>query len=754
MKTIAEDRFERYYAEKLWEMIPAIYRHEDGIAERPGVLRGLVEVIAEQAAIVRRSEDRLWEDQFIEWCSDWAVPYIADLLGTRLISALNKRGRRVDVAKTIYYRRRKGTPRILEELISDITGWDGRLVESFQRLARARHGLDTVPGLLLGPFTGTGPGGWADLRRQRGSELNGGPFDEYFHTADFRRQQGKDGRYGIPRLNFHIYRLVAYKVANVTPFSLGDDMGFCFDPSGRDIQLFNRRRRPEDWEEWHAALEWELPAPMRCRLLAHAEYLISEAVVQRLVNDHGLLPGAAADLRSLRGWQFREEGRLLATLATLPTQADLLAPGIYVPLLRYAIIAACGKQALLPNALAVEGGGITPDTGSLAVTLGAPPAGIITAEFITAANLSNWAIGPGNKRLAIDPERGRLLWLDGAVDTDELTVSYHYGFAAPLGAGTYDRPAVEEQAPDLVKQGGGVLAATDILNNGITQISDSKTYGPVSDKLSVQHLEFRAANLQRPFLRLEANWILNTGTNEESTLTIDGWWIGASQNNTLEVILRGDYETVHIRNCTFDPGGDTNILGGTLHPVTLVIEGFVEQLCIEDSIMGPVIARNDGTVETITICDSIIQSVNAGSPAIAVNTGMVILQRTTVFGNVNVHRLQATETIITGPSTVTDTQNGCFRFSAAPAFSRLPRPYESFLFTVDTNHWFSSRRFGHYSYAQLSETAPEPLRTGAENGSEMGAFNSLLNPVKLDGLRAKIDEYMPFGLIPAFIHET
>ena len=32
---MAEDRFEEYFAEKLWEMIPAIYRHEDGLAENP-----------------------------------------------------------------------------------------------------------------------------------------------------------------------------------------------------------------------------------------------------------------------------------------------------------------------------------------------------------------------------------------------------------------------------------------------------------------------------------------------------------------------------------------------------------------------------------------------------------------------------------------------------------------------------------------------------------------------------------------------
>ena len=166
---MTEDLFEQYYTEKLWATIPSIYRHEDGLAEKPGVLRAIVQTLAKQAAILRRSQDRLWDDQFIELCDEWAVPYIGELVATRLLSSLNERGRRIDVAKTIYYRRRKGTPAILEELIHDISGWEGKMVEQFQRLARARHGLDMNPGESAGPHSGTMPGGWADLRNRHTS---------------------------------------------------------------------------------------------------------------------------------------------------------------------------------------------------------------------------------------------------------------------------------------------------------------------------------------------------------------------------------------------------------------------------------------------------------------------------------------------------------------------------------------------------------------------------------------------------------
>src|SRR5215468_6075033 len=136
------DNFDRYFREKLWDWIPEVYRYEDGKAINPDVLRSLIEIAGFAAANARRSVDRLWEDQFAEFCDDWALPYIGDLVGTRLVNALNRRGRRADVVRTIFYRRRKGTLTVLLMLIRDITGWDGVVVEAFRRLGRTPHRLD------------------------------------------------------------------------------------------------------------------------------------------------------------------------------------------------------------------------------------------------------------------------------------------------------------------------------------------------------------------------------------------------------------------------------------------------------------------------------------------------------------------------------------------------------------------------------------------------------------------------------------
>jgi hypothetical protein len=135
----------------------------------------------------------------------------------------------------------------------------------------------------------------------------------------------------------------------------------------------------------------------------------------------------------------------------------------------------------------------------------------------------------------------------------------------------------------------------------------------------------------------------------------------------------------------------------------------------------------------------------------------VTLERVTVFGDVTVNRLEATEALIQGTVRVLNNQHGCFRFSAAndTPGKRMPRRFESHLFEPQIpNHFFTSRRFGDPGFAQLSATAPATVGRGAENGGEMGAFNRLLNPIKLDDLETKVLEYMPFGLIPQFIFAT
>ena len=58
------DGYDAYYAERLWQLIPAVYRARD--SDDPSVtgpLEELLRRIGAQVAVVRRSIDRLWADQ-------------------------------------------------------------------------------------------------------------------------------------------------------------------------------------------------------------------------------------------------------------------------------------------------------------------------------------------------------------------------------------------------------------------------------------------------------------------------------------------------------------------------------------------------------------------------------------------------------------------------------------------------------------------------------------------------------------------
>lgn len=846
------DGYETYYAERLWQLIPAVYRERDSDdASRTGPLRELLARIGAQAAVVRRSIDRLWADQFIETSDDWVIPYIGDLLDTNLINGLDPRGRRLDVAKTIHYRRRKGTVAVLEEIARDVTGWEAHAVEAFRRLSRTRHNLDPPVGPgplaaalptpclrtpppadapqprdllqhegLIGPLTGTPAGGFADVRSLHGGDCTDGPFDEYFHAADLRRGRGAVGRYGIPKLLVYLWRLQSFAVDGGTPVPVsGCADEYVFDPTGRFVPLFLRPLQPElddAVDTWTPTPEWEVPGPCTSSLRS-----------------------AIAD------------------------------PGTADP-----------RHAPYPDA------GHIPAFASAASGTPAEP---VTIE--------------------VYPEVGQFK----ALSTVEpaLGVSYQYGFPAPIGAGPYDRTLLGDPPAAVgdertVSGGAGLDTELAAANGaGTVTIADSLTYDAVTDVGStgtpIGSLLVRAGAGVRPVVRLPAAaagdapaaWIF-TGGGEDAELTLDGLLISGG-----DVVLRGAFRSVRLTGCTTDPGtldraGDAYAVSADqrpLAPTRIWIEadpdaeagapGAIVELIVDHCVLGPVRTRNGGAVETFTIGDSIVQgiqpdtgetgldvadaydpellaralgsddplsrsvfsalsggaqtaitnyaaaggtlsatalktivsSLNAligggtsiytddaflGVPidprarellaegaaadtaalnralledafpgalspaALALAAGTAVLWRVTVLGRTFVHRLQASDSILDGFTAVEDTQDGCVRFSAVTTGSSVPRRYLSVSTALDAP-LFTSRAFGEPGYGQLLESADRAIvggasdvtiTAGAEIGSEMGAYSSLLAPIKERGLLVKFDEYMPLGLTPVVVHVT
>jgi hypothetical protein len=133
-----------------------------------------------------------------------------------------------------------------------------------------------------------------------------------------------------------------------------------------------------------------------------------------------------------------------------------------------------------------------------------------------------------------------------------------------------------------------------------------------------------------------------------------------------------------------------------------------------------------------------------------------------VLGRTAVHRLSASDSVLAGFTSAGDVQDGCVRFSAYPDGSAVPRQYRAATIEPGTPI-FTSVSYGQPGYAQLTETADAAITggaagasiaSGAENGSEMGAFCADLNPVREQGLLTKYAEYLPLGLTPVIVHVT
>jgi hypothetical protein len=147
----------------------------------------------------------------------------------------------------------------------------------------------------------------------------------------------------------------------------------------------------------------------------------------------------------------------------------------------------------------------------------------------------------------------------------------------------------------------------------------------------------------------------------------------------------------------------------------------------------------------------------------------------------------ASETIFTGTVTVEQRQQGCVRFCYVPPGSVTPQQYrcqpaletarEGERMKADAAktgiplpfgweaalaskiaQWlvptFASTQYGRPDFAQLRLTCPSQIRTGAEDGSEMGVFCVLKQPQREANLRMRLDEYLPAGLEAGVIYVT
>jgi hypothetical protein len=803
-------------------MLPAIYRTMDvgPVQGAPGPLQELINRIGAQAAVVRRNIDRLSQNQSIETCDDWVIPYIGDLVATRLVACLDAAAQRIDVAKTVYYRRRAGTVGVLEELAADIASRDARVVEFFRRLGRTRHQFDPplsyqienpitgpvgftgnaleIAEGLIGAYSGTPAGGFADLRNTYAASNTGTAFDEYAYTADLRAGGQTLGHFNIRNLGVFLWWLKAFPIAGATPVSNGANPPcLTFDPTGRAIPLFAPSQRVAEagsWgEHWISPDEWELPVAIRETL-----------------------------------W------------VTVP---DKLYPAIFAPEAFSVGMLAAGSGAPLPlTQLSIQ-----PSAGRFSF-VGGEPVGTLAVCY-NFGLASEIGAGGYNTQILSD------------LPIPEVTTTISGGNGNDID---------------------NALAAVSADAN--VQIADTLTYTGPTQTLTVPAgttVVVSALSGERPVLRWpnasSQTWTIvgqAASSGNPTVLVLEGLLLQGA-----DIVLQGAFDSVYLRMMTLDPGTSyappipcpnqqpspspsplpmygTAIDGLPLAPVTLYIEGSVTNLVLERTIAGPIRTRYSGAIETMTASDSILQSIpthtvpktgtlnnptifdsaslaaslkyntnalakkattgNSGlisdlnsytpgtapsSALIAAMTaaiqqfkpaeaekvwplaladlalgfaeGTVSLSRCTVLGSTYTHRLSASESILDGLATVEDPQAGCVRFTAYAKGSNLHQPYRSVEITPAAPI-FESRDFGNPEYARLRSDAdaqilapgqggsgcgnpntvparPGTILEGAQNGSEMGVYCLEGIPLKRRGLALKFEEYSPIGQLPVWI---
>ena len=253
--------------DRLYELLPAVHRLRD--RERGYPLRDLLRVIAEQVDIVEDNITQMYDDWFIETASDWAVPYIADLVGYSPVLAAGDPATsraaenrvlvpRREVANTVAYRRRRGTLSVLEDLSRAVGAWPARAIEFYRLLCWAQH--------LNHQHADGARARTVSLRDANALDQIGTAFDPFAHTVDVRRISSRrsQGRYNIPSVAVVVWRLQPYVVTKTPAYCL--DAGknnYTFSVLGNDAPLFTQPE-PEPAATGIAG-EINVPTPIRRR---------------------------------------------------------------------------------------------------------------------------------------------------------------------------------------------------------------------------------------------------------------------------------------------------------------------------------------------------------------------------------------------------------------------------------------------------------------------------------------------------------
>lgn len=763
---------------RLMEHLPRVYRERDArLAEEAGLEEGplaaLLGVIAEELSVVELNIGEAYDNQFVETCQPWVLAYIGELLGIEglPVSAASAYTPRAYVANMLSYRRRKGTPGMLEQLARDTTGWYALVNEYFLLLAQNRH-LNRSSGRPLVP----------DLRRLEPLERLASPFTETFRLPDIRNIDGPhQGRFNIPSVGLHLWPLRAFAPPDATgtptdppaPFAVearpeslpanpGDPVArWYLHPLGLPVSLFNRplSRDPGSAAEvTRLAVERDVPQPLR-RLPLHEElealrqaavdgappppprYFGENRPVVQLFVDEEPLPVPDAEIRIVdfsRGWPqpdsthtyFPSGGGpavdLPIRLAFDPARGQVaFAPGREPARLR--AVWAFGFPAELgsgPYDRQSEARAVDP--GSLDWQIGVsrlrdPVAGVIVQSLQEAVDGWN-ALPPGS--------RGMIVLMDSMRYAESLAGSGRVRIpeGSHLTVIAADWPQ-QETDPGIFERLPGVYAPGNLWPHLMGELEVEGTAPQDSDNPGALHLE---------------------GVLLEGSLRVLPGHLGGLTLSHCGMALDGSHRLEVLAG---PAGGNPE----------LRVAGW-------KSILAPLEGLTDNTGWLLEHCSVGIPD-DPSAPAVRTPGAPLEMTGCTVWGRVQCRRIEGSDCLFLGRIESTRRQTGCLRYSHVPLGSVVPRqfrcqpalaieqaqaegtPLEAQL-AIRLRPQFSATAFPHPEFARLHRATVPEILEGGEDGREMGLFHHLEAPLRRRFLEGALDEFLRAGMQAGLILET
>ncbi|HEY0502508.1 MAG TPA: hypothetical protein VGD42_03345 [Lysobacter sp.] len=215
--------------EQLWRWLPGVYRARDA----DGRLRAFLALFADELWRLRCGIEQQYADHFIDSAQDWAIAYLADLVGTQVLftgdaASLREMAarNRDDVKNTLHWRRQKGTLAGLEGVVRDVSGLGVHAVEMFERVAWLQNLAHIKPAARFA----------LDLRQGEALAQIHTPFSPARALADLRPADQRAGWHRVGNVAVFEWPIASYPLLAVTPKAIGGGR-HTFHPLGLDTAL-------------------------------------------------------------------------------------------------------------------------------------------------------------------------------------------------------------------------------------------------------------------------------------------------------------------------------------------------------------------------------------------------------------------------------------------------------------------------------------------------------------------------------------